>query len=182
MSENKNFEKATFASGCFWCGEAIFEELEGVVLVENGYAGGGKEKPTYEKVSGGRTGHAEAIQITYDPEKISYADLLEVFWATHDPTQVNRQGPDVGHQYRSMIFYYDDEQKRLAEESKKRLGDSGEFEKPIVTEIVPLDKFYPAEQYHQDYYSHNPEAPYCQAVINPKLEKFRKKFKDRLKK
>lgn len=188
------FQKATFASGCFWCGEAVFEELEGVISVESGYAHPSPKAsegtagssfiedkpPTYEEVSTGKTGYAEAIQIAYDPEKISYGDLLEVFWATHDPTQVNRQGPDVGHQYRSMIFYHDDEQKRLAEESKKRLEESGEFKNPIATEIAPLEKFYPAEGYHQDFYSRNPEAPYCQVVIDPKLEKFREKFKDKL--
>ena len=178
----QNLEKATFASGCFWCGEAIFEELEGIISVENGYAGGEMENPTYEKVSGGKTGHTEAIQITFEPEKISYSDLLEVFWATHDPTQKNRQGPDVGHQYRSVIFYHNEEQKKLAEESKKHLEELSELKKPIVTEIVPLEKFYPAEKYHQDFYSHNPGAPYCQVIINPKLEKFRKQFKEKLKK
>lgn len=175
-------EKATFALGCFWCGEAIFEELDGVTSVVSGYAGGEMENPTYEKVLGGKTGHAEAIQIIFDLEKISYSDLLEVFWATHDPTQLNRQGPDVGHQYRSVIFYHNEEQKKLAEDSKRRLEESSEFKKPIVTEILPLEKFYPAEDYHQDFYSHNPDAPYCQIVINPKLEKFRKKFKEKLKK
>ncbi len=190
----EKFQKATFASGCFWCGEAIFEELEGVESVVSGYAlpspeasegtaGTGfteNKAPTYEEVSSGKTDYAEAIQITFNPEKISYPDLLEVFWATHDPTQLNRQGPDVGHQYRSAIFYHNDDQKKSAEESKKET--SVEFKNPIVTEIVPLEKFYPAEKYHQNFYSHNPDAPYCQAVINPKLEKFRRKFKGKLKK
>lgn len=182
MIMNDKFEKATFASGCFWCGEAIFEELEGVESAESGYAGGEKDDPTYEEVSTGKTGHAEAVQLTFDPGRISYNDLLKVFWATHDPTQLDRQGPDVGHQYRSMIFYHNEDQKKLAEESKKHLEESGEFKKPIVTEIVALEKFYPAENYHQDFYSHNPDAPYCQAVINPKLEKFKKHFKGKLKK
>lgn len=201
----KNLEKATFASGCFWCGEAIFEELDGVISVVSGYArpspkasegtagpGFTKDKsPTYEEVSTGKTEYAEAIQLTFDPEKISYSDLLEVFWATHDPTQLNCQGPDTGHQYRSAIFYHNDEQKKSAVQSKKRLEESGEFstsggsaaggKKPIVTEIAPLKSFYPAEKYHQDFYVHNPDAPYCQAVINPKLEKFRKQFKNKLK-
>ncbi len=179
-----NLQKATFASGCFWCGEAIFEELEGVESVKSGYAGPSNSSgkaPTYEEVSAGKTEYAEAIQITFDPEKISYSDLVEIFWTTHDPTQKDRQGLDVGHQYRSAIFYHDEEQKRLAEESKKHLKESGEYQNQIVTEIAPLEKFYPAENYHQDYYSHNPDAPYCQAVINPKLEKFRKKFKEKLK-
>lgn len=176
------FEKAIFASGCFWCGEAVFEELRGVISVESGYAGGETNDPTYEKVLNGKTGHAEAIQVTFDPKKISYQDLLEVFWATHDPTQLNRQGGDIGHQYRSVIFYYNEEQKKLAKESKERLEDSSEFKKPIVTEIVPLEKFYPAEKYHQDYYLRNQDARYCQIVINPKLEKLREEFKDKLKK
>lgn len=174
-------EKATFASGCFWCGEAVFEELEGVISVESGYAGGKTDDPAYEKVLGGKTGHAEAIEIIFDPAKISYGDLLEIFWATHDPTQLNRQGPDVGHQYRSVIFYGSEEQKRLAEESKKKLEEFGELKNTVVTEIVPFEKFFPAEDYHQNFYSRNPDAPYCQVVINPKLEKFRKRFKDRLK-
>lgn len=177
----EKLEKATFASGCFWCGETVFEELEGVISVESGYAGGKTNDPTYEKVSSGKTGHAEAIQITFDQEKISYQDLLEVFWATHDPTQLNRQGVDVGHQYRSAIFYHNEEQRKLAKESKERLEDSGEFKKLVVTEIVPLEKFYPAEKYHQDYYLRNQDLPYCQIIINPKLEKFRKYFKNKLK-
>ncbi len=180
----EKFQKATFASGCFWCGEAIFEELEGVISVVSGYAGSSAESgrsPSYEEVSSGKTGYAEAIRITFEPEKISYQDLLEVFWATHDPTTKDRQGPDIGHQYRSVIFYHNEEQKLLAEESKKRLEESGEFKKPIITEIMPFQKLFPAGKYHQDFYSHNPDAPYCRAVINPKLEKFRKKFKDKLK-
>ena len=180
MSEN--LEKATFASGCFWCGEAVFEEFEGIVSVVSGYAGGEMENPTYENVSGGKSGHAEAFQIIFDPAKISYGDLLEIFWASHDPTQLNGQGSDMGHQYRSVIFYHNEGQKNSAEESKKRLEESGEYKKPIVTEIVLLEKFYPAEDYHQDFYSRNPAAPYCLAVINPKLEKLRKQFKDKLKK
>ncbi len=172
---------ATFASGCFWCTEAVFGALEGVISVVSGYAGGGKDRPTYEEVSGGGTGHAEAVQITYDPDKVSYADLLEVFWATHDPTTANRQGSDVGTQYRSIIFYHDEEQKRIAEESVQKIAASGDFANPVVTEILPFDQFFPAEQYHQEYYRQNKDAPYCQLVITPKFQKFAEKFKDKLK-
>ena len=168
--------------GCFWCAEAVFEELSGVESVVSGYAGGQTEDPTYNQVSNGKTGHAEAVEVVFDPVKISYGDLLEVFWALHDPTQLNRQGPDVGHQYRSVIFYADEEQKRLAEESKKKLEESGQLENPIVTEIMPLGRFFTAESYHQDFYARNFEAPYCQVVINPKLEKLREKFGSKLKK
>ena len=176
------FQKAVFGMGCFWCAEAVFEELSGVESVVSGYAGGQTEDPTYNQVSNGKTGHAEAVEVVFDPVKISYGDLLEVFWALHDPTQLNRQGPDVGHQYRSVIFYADEEQKRLAEESKKKLEESGQLENPIVTEIMPLGRFFTAESYHQDFYARNFEAPYCQVVINPKLEKLREKFGSKLKK
>ncbi len=178
------FQKAVFASGCFWCGEAIFEELNGVVSVVSGYATSltGLEKPpTYGEVSTGKTDYAEAIEITFEPDKISYNDLLEIFWVTHDPTTKDKQGPDQGHQYRSAIFYLDENQKESAEESKIKLDESGEFDKPAVTEIMPFGKFFPAEQYHQDYYLHNQDAPYCQIVISPKLEKFRSRFRNRLK-
>ena len=174
-------ETGTFASGCFWCTEAVFGALEGVISVVSGYAGGEKDRPTYQEVAGGGTGHAEAVQVAYNPEKVSYQDLLEVFWATHDPTTPNRQGQDIGHQYRSVIFYHDEEQKRLAEASRQRLTASGEFKDPVVTEILPFDQFFPAEQYHQEYYRQNKDAPYCQLVITPKFQKFAEKFKDKLK-
>lgn len=173
---------ATFAAGCFWCVEAVFEALEGVISATSGYAGGGTEAPTYEEVCRGNTGYAEAVQVAYDPEKISYKELLEVFWATHDPTTLNRQGTDIGTQYRSVIFYHSEEQKLRAEASKQALAASGEFQNPIVTDIVPLEKFFPAETYHQEYYRTNKEAPYCQLVITPKFQKFAEKFRDKLKK
>lgn len=171
----------TFGAGCFWCTEAVFDALEGVILATSGYAGGGVDQPTYEQVCAGNTGHAEAVQITYDPSKVSYNELLEVFWATHDPTTPNRQGHDIGHQYRSVIFYQDEEQKRLADESRKRLAASVEYRDPIVTEITPLKKFFPAEAYHQEYYKTNKDAPYCQMVITPKFQKFAERFKHKLK-
>jgi peptide-methionine (S)-S-oxide reductase len=174
-------EKAIFGSGCFWCTEAIFERLNGVVSVESGYSGGKVDNPTYEQVCNGNTGHAEVTQITYDPKVISYDQLLEVFWQTHDPTTLNRQGNDVGTQYRSVIFYHNDEQKQLAEKYKKELDASGAWEKPIVTEISPFTKFYKAEGYHQDYFENNPEKAYCSFVIAPKVEKFEKVFKHKLK-
>ena len=172
---------ATFAAGCFWCTEAVFDALDGVLSVAPGYTGGAKDRPTYEEVSGGATGHAEAVQIAYDPEKIAYDGLLEVFCATHDPTTMNRQGADTGTQYRSVIFYHDEAQKRAAEASKQKLAASGEFKDPIVTEITPFQTFFPAEQYHQKYYKSNKDAPYCQLVITPKFQKFAEKFKDKLK-
>lgn len=172
---------ATFGAGCFWCTEAVFDALEGVVSATSGYAGGNTDAPTYEKVCGGATGHAEAVQVAYDPEKISYKELLEVFWATHDPTTPNRQGHDIGHQYRSVIFYHNEEQKRIAEASKQALAASGELKNPIVTEIVAFEKFFPAEEGHQEYYKTNKDAPYCQMVITPKFQKFVERFKDKLK-
>ncbi len=181
MVENDNLKKAIFGSGCFWCAEAVFEMVKGVHLVVSGYAGGTVENPTYEQVCSGSTGHAEVIQITYDPDIISYDELLQIFWKTHDPTTLNRQGNDVGTQYRSVIFYHDDEQKQLAEKYKKELDASGAWENPIVTEIVPLTNFYEAEDYHQDYYENNPYQGYCTFVIAPKLEKFEKVFKEKLK-
>jgi len=174
-------EVATFGGGCFWCVEAVFEELDGVVSVVSGYAGGTVENPTYKQVCTGTTGHAEVCQIRYDPKKITYKQLLEVFWKTHDPTTPNRQGNDVGTQYRSMIFYHDQQQKELAEKVKAELDKSGAFAAPIVTQIEPAATFYPAEDYHQDYYRRNPGQGYCQFVIGPKMEKFRKVFKDKLK-
>jgi len=175
-------ETATFGTGCFWCTEAIYKELDGVISVMPGYSGGHTENPTYGEVCSGETGHAEATQVVYDPSKISYDELLEVFFKTHDPTSLNRQGNDVGTQYRSVIFYHNDEQKRLAEKYKTELDRSGAWDKPIVTEIAPLKKFYPAENYHHDYYEYNKDKnPYCSFVIRPKLEKFRKVFKEKLK-
>ncbi|MEK7099209.1 MAG: peptide-methionine (S)-S-oxide reductase MsrA [Patescibacteria group bacterium] len=171
---------ATFAAGCFWCTEAVFDALEGVLSVTSGYTGGEKDRPTYEEVSGGSTGHAEAVQVTYDPKKISYEDLLEVFWATHDPTTPNRQGADTGAQYRSVIFYHNEEQKRMAEASKTAAAN--DFAHPIVTEIVPFTTFFSAEGYHQKYYQENRQAPYCQIVITPKFQKFTERFRDKLKK
>jgi len=172
---------ATVGGGCFWCTEAIFKRLAGVEKVVSGYSGGSLENPTYEQVCTGNTGHAESIQITYDPARVSYVDLLEVFWRTHDPTTKNRQGNDVGPQYRSVIFYHDEEQQRLAESYKMKLDAEGIWNRPIVTEIEPFTKFWPAEAYHQDYYDNNPTKSYCNVVITPKIEKFKKIFKDRLK-
>jgi peptide-methionine (S)-S-oxide reductase len=178
---SKGWEKATFAAGCFWCVEAVFQELKGVRSVECGYSGGTLKNPTYKQVCSGETGHAEVVQIVYNPTQISYAELLEVFWATHDPTSRNRQGNDVGTQYRSVIFYHSDEQRKLAEDYKRRLDASGAFSAPIVTEIMPFGEFFPAENYHRNYYELNPGQPYCQIVIRPKLEKLKKAFGDKLK-
>lgn len=182
-SDPSTYDTATFANGCFWCTEAVFEELDGVISAESGYTGGQTENPDYNTVSTGQTGHAEALQIVYDPAKITFDELLEVFWQTHDPTTLNRQGADVGTQYRSGIFYHNDEQKQKAEKYKEELNKSGAFNHPIVTEITPFSKFYVAENYHQQYYENNGNSnPYCRIVIQPKLEKFRKVFKDKLKK
>lgn len=175
-------ETATFGTGCFWCTEAIFKELNGVVSIMPGYSGGHTENPTYKEVCGGDTGHAECTQIVYDPSIISYDELLEVFFQVHDPTSLNRQGGDVGTQYRSVIFYHNEEQKKLADKYKRELNESGAWSKPIVTEIAPMEKFYPAENYHHDYYEYNKDKnPYCAVVIRPKLDKFRKVFKEKLK-
>lgn len=176
-----NTELATFGGGCFWCTEAVFRELKGVLSVESGYSGGTVENPSYQQVCTGRTGHAEVIQIRYDPAKVSYVELLEVFFKTHDPTTLNRQGNDAGPQYRSAIFYHNEQQKALAEQIKTELNASGAWNRPIVTEISPYKKFYKAEDYHQDYYRNNPSKGYCAYVIRPKVEKFRKVFKDKLK-
>ena len=175
-------EKATFGAGCFWCVEAVFQELDGVESVISGYTGGKISKPTYKEICSGLTGHAEVAQITYDPTRITFAELLEVFWQTHDPTTMNRQGNDVGSQYRSAIFYHSEEQKQVAEEYKQRLAESGAWDQPIVTEIVPLGDFYVAEDYHQDYYALNGSQSYCTFVIKPKLDKFRTVFAEKLKK
>ena len=173
-------ETATFAGGCFWCVEAIFQNLQGVASVVSGYTGGSVENPTYDQVCSGATGHAEAIQITFDPAKISYKELLEVFWQTHDPTTLNRQGNDTGTQYRSAIFYHSDQQRQTAELYKKELVAAKIWGSPIVTEIVPFKKFYKAEDYHQNYYRQNAGQPYCRFVITPKVEKFRKVFEKKL--
>jgi methionine-S-sulfoxide reductase len=180
-SAKKKLEKATFGNGCFWCTEAVFEELAGVEAAVSGYSGGRVPNPTYEQVCTGLTGHAEAIQITFDPEKITFPELLEVFWMTHDPTTLNRQGPDVGTQYRSAVFYHNEEQRKQAEHFKKKLDDAEAFNAPIVTEITKFEKFYPAEDYHQQYYEANRREPYCRMVVRPKVVKVRKAFKEKLK-
>lgn len=177
----KAIDQATFGSGCFWCTEAVFQELKGVREVVSGYSGGTVPGPTYQQVCTGLTGHAEVVQITYDPKIITYTELLEVFWKTHDATTLNRQGPDVGTQYRSVIFYHNDEQRRLAEHYKQKLNAAVAFGAPVVTQIAPLLAFYPAEADHQDYYSANPRKSYCRSVIRPKVEKLREVFKDKLK-
>lgn len=181
MNEAKNLETATFANGCFWCTEAIFKRIKGIESIKPGYSGGQVENPTYEEVSSGETGHAEAIQITFDPQIISYETILEVFFATHDPTTLNRQGNDVGTQYRSAIFYHDDKQKGIAEELKAELDKSGSYHDPIVTKIEPFTKFYEAEDYHKDYYDSHRSAPYCMFIIDPKVRKLLEKFKNEVK-
>lgn len=176
-------DTATLANGCFWCTEAIFEELKGVLSAVSGYTGGQTENPNYKEVCNGETGHAECLQIVFDPAVISFDELLEVFWETHDPTTLNRQGADVGTQYRSAIFYHNEEQRAKAEKYKQALDKSGAFDRPIVTEISPFTKFYPAEPYHQSYFANNENSnPYCKIVIRPKLDKFRSVFRDKLKK
>ena len=174
-------EQATFGGGCFWCTEAVYQELQGVQKVTSGYSGGSKQNPTYKDISTGLTGHAEVIQIDFDPQQIAFAELLEVFWQTHDPTTLNRQGADIGTQYRSVVFYHTDEQKKQAEEYKLKLNTAKAFPAPIVTEISPLEKFYAAEDYHQNYYAENGRQPYCRAVIAPKVDKVRKVFAQKLK-
>ncbi|MBK7964654.1 MAG: peptide-methionine (S)-S-oxide reductase MsrA [Bacteroidetes bacterium] len=178
---NMDLDTAIFGAGCFWCVEAIFQQLEGVEKVASGYSGGARANPSYDQVCSGATGHAEVIQVIYDPAKISFVDLLEVFWGVHDPTTLNRQGADVGTQYRSVIFYTSEEQKKLAEEYKLKLNASGAFPQPVVTEISPLKEFYVAENYHQNYFNENGNQPYCSLVIRPKLEKFKKVFGDKMK-
>ncbi|WBO85941.1 peptide-methionine (S)-S-oxide reductase MsrA [Hymenobacter yonginensis] len=175
-------EKATFGAGCFWCVEAVFQDLEGVEKAVSGYSNGRIANPTYREVCSGLTGHAEVIQITYDPAIISFEQLLEIFWKTHDPTTLNRQGADTGTQYRSGVYYHNEEQKRLAEEYKQKLNAAKAFDQPIVTEIEPLKSFYPAEDYHQNYYKQNGREPYCQFVVRPKVDKVRAVFGDKLKK
>jgi peptide-methionine (S)-S-oxide reductase len=177
----KRLETATLGGGCFWCLEAAFVELRGVERVVSGYSGGARPNPTYEQVCSGATGHAEVVQVTFDPDVITYADLLSVFFTIHDPTTLNRQGADVGTQYRSVIFTHDEAQKQEAERFIAELSAAGTWENPIVTEIAPLQAFWPAEDYHQDYYARNPFQGYCQAVIAPKLGKLRQYHRERLK-
>jgi peptide-methionine (S)-S-oxide reductase len=179
---NTNLQTATLAGGCFWCLEAVYDEIKGVHSVESGYAGGHVDNPTYREVCNGTTGHAEVVQVHFDPNVVSYRDLLNVFFAIHDPTTLNRQGADVGTQYRSAIFYHDDEQKKIAEELIKDLNAQKIWDRPIVTEVTKLDKFYMAEDYHQEYFASNPYQPYCMAVVAPKVSKFRKHFLEMLKK
>ena len=173
---------ATFGAGCFWCVEAVFEDLDGVDSVESGYTGGQVNNPTYEEVCTGLTGHAEVCQIKYDPSRVKFKELLEVFWKTHDPTTLNRQGADRGTQYRSAVFYHNEEQKEITEAYKKQLDESGDWRDPIVTEISPLTDYFTAEKYHQDYFKNNPFQGYCRAVIRPKVKKFKRQFADKLKK
>lgn len=176
------FDTATFGAGCFWCVEAQFQMLDGVVKVESGFSGGSVKNPSYKEVCTGNTGHAEVCNIIYDPSKISYEEMLYAFWQTHDPTQLNRQGNDEGTQYRSAIFYHNEKQKQLALEYKKKLNDEKVYDKPVVTEVSPFTVFYKAEDYHQNYFNQNGNESYCQFVVRPKVEKFRKVFKDKLKK
>lgn len=174
-------QTVTLGAGCFWCVEAIFQELKGVTKVESGYSGGSVENPTYEQVCDGTTGHAEVVQVSFDSNVISLKEILEVFFQTHDPTTLNRQGADVGTQYRSAVFYHNDEQKEVSEEVIEALNDASAFPDPIVTEVTAYSDFYKAENYHQDYFNNNQSYPYCRAVIQPKLDKFRKVFQDKLK-
>ncbi len=175
-----DYEQITLGAGCFWCVEAVFQELKGVKAAVSGYAGGHIKNPTYREVVSGRTGHAEVVKVTFDPDIIPLQTVLEVFWSTHDPTTLNRQGADVGTQYRSAVFYNSEEQRKIAQQSKDEVATQL-WDDPIVTEITPLEKFYQAEEYHQNYYANNPEQGYCRVVINPKLNKFRERFKDWLK-
>ncbi|MHA1951165.1 MAG: peptide-methionine (S)-S-oxide reductase MsrA [Candidatus Thorarchaeota archaeon] len=173
-------ELTTLGNGCFWCTEAVYQQLKGVNAVVSGYSGGHVDNPSYEQVTTGKTGHAEVCQLQFDPEQISFEDMLEVFFSTHDPTTLNRQGNDVGTQYRSAIFYHSEEQREIAEMVKNKLDESGTWKNPIVTEIVPYEKFFKAEDYHQNYYKTNPNQGYCRMVIAPKLKKFEKVFKLKL--
>jgi len=182
MSQEARREVATLAGGCFWCLEAVYDQLKGVEDVVSGYTGGQVDNPTYRQVCSGSTGHAEAVQITYNPDVVSFRDLLDVFFTIHDPTTLNRQGADVGTQYRSAIFYHSPEQHVIAEQTISELNAAHVWDRPIVTEVVPFEKFYPAEDYHQEYFENNPYQPYCMAVVAPKVAKFRKQHFDRLKK
>lgn len=178
---SQNLEVTTLGGGCFWCLEAVFDELKGVVDVVSGYSGGHVPNPTYEQVCSKQTGHAEVVQITFDPSVISYREVLEVFFTIHDPTTPNRQGNDVGPQYRSVIFYHSPEQQAVAQEVIQALTQARVWDNPIVTELVPFERFYPAEDYHQEYFKRNPYQPYCALVVGPKVAKFRKQYFDRLK-
>lgn len=182
QTSTSNIDTATFGAGCFWCVEAVFQRLNGVLSLESGYSGGTIKNPAYREVCMGTTGHAEVCRITYDKTKVSFDELLEVFWKTHDPTTLNQQGNDIGTQYRSAIFYHNEEQKQLAEKYKEEINKSGAYPKPIVTEISPLINYYKAEDYHQNYYNQNGQEGYCRYVIQPKVEKFEKIFKNKLKK
>lgn len=181
MNENSKLDTATFGAGCFWCVEAIYDNLKGVEKVVSGYAGGTIKNPSYKEVCTGNTLHAEVCQIYFNPDTISFDELLEIFWQVHDPTTLNRQGGDVGTQYRSAIFYHNEAQKEAATKYRNKLEDEGVFNNPIVTEITAFTNFYPAEDYHQDYFELNGENPYCSSVVKPKVDKFKKVFKDKLK-
>lgn len=180
--ENINTETATLGAGCFWCVEAVFDDLKGVTDVVSGYSGGHTDNPTYQQVCSETTGHAEVVNVEFDPNEISFKEILQVFFTVHDPTQLNRQGNDIGTSYRSAIFYHDDTQKQVADETIKEINDEHIYDKQIVTEVTPFDKFYSAENYHQEYFANNPNQPYCAAVVAPKVAKFRQKFVSRLKK
>lgn len=182
VMETKNLDTATFGGGCFWCVEAVYQQLEGVVSVASGYTGGQRANPTYEQVCSGATGHAEVIQIVYDTTKISFDELLQVFWTVHDPTTLNRQGADVGTQYRSVVFYHNEHQKETTQSYIDKLNKEHAFANPVITEVSPITTFYKAEDYHQNYYNDNQNQPYCSFVIQPKVEKFKKVFGDKLKK
>jgi peptide-methionine (S)-S-oxide reductase len=182
QSSDSKFDTATFGAGCFWCVEAQFQMLDGVESVTSGFSGGAVKNPSYKEVCNGTTGHAEVCQIIYDTTKLSYADMLEAFWKSHDPTQLNKQGNDVGTQYRSAIFYHNQKQKEVAEEYKKKLNESGAYNNPVVTEIAPFTIFYKAEDYHQNYFNENGDVPYCRFVVQPKVEKFKHVFENKLKK
>ena len=181
MNRSALSEVATLAGGCFWCIDAVFREIEGVENVISGYTGGTTANPTYQQVCSDKTGHAEAVQVTFDPTKISYREILEIFFSIHDPTTLNRQGADTGTQYRSAIFYHNEQQKPIAEQLIEELNKAGLWKRPIVTQVAPLDKFYPAEDYHREYFARHPEQAYCQMVISPKVNKFRKQWAKRLK-
>ncbi len=181
-TQSQNKEVATLGAGCFWCVEAVYDQLEGVISVESGYSGGTTENPTYKEVCTGTTNHAEVCQITFDPDVISFGELLTVFWSIHNPTTLNRQGADVGTQYRSVVFYHSEKQKEIAEQQIELVNAEKLYDDPIVTEVTPFDKFYQAEDYHQEYFENNPENSYCRMVVGPKVEKFQKLFKDQLKK
>ena len=180
--ENSNLETATFGGGCYWCTEAQYQMLDGVISVSSGFSGGTVKNPAYREVCEGRTGHAEVVQVVFDKNKLSYMDILQAFFSSHDPTQLNRQGNDVGTQYRSVIFYHDEEQHRIVDQIKKELDLSGAYDDKIVTEISPFTVFYKAEDYHQNYFNQHGDEPYCQFVVAPKVQKFKKVFKERLKK